>query len=233
MRADPAPPDLAAIAAARRALAAADPAMARLDRELAPFDWRTRPGGLPGLVRMILGQQVSVVSADAAWAKLEAACGGAVSSQALAGLDDAALRACGLSGQKSRYARAMAQAEREGAIDFTALHALSDDAALAALTALLGVGTWTAEIYLMMAQHRFDAFPAGDIAVQEAIRWLDGLDARPSTEEAYARAERWRPHRAVAAHMLWEWYVAVKAGDAEHPLGEARRARSAAARVGA
>lgn len=206
---------------ARRALAAADPAMAGLDARVAAFAWRTRPGGFAGVVRMILGQQVSVVSADATWGRLEAACGGAVTPDALAALSDADLRACGLSGQKARYARAVAQAEREGGIDFAGLPALSDDAALEALTALLGVGRWTAEIYLMMAEGRLDAFPAGDIAVQEAIRWLDALPERPDAEAAYLRAERWRPRRAVAAHMLWEWYVAVKAGEMAHPLGDA------------
>ena len=117
----------------------------------------------------------------------------------------------------------------DGAIDFDALPE-DDDAALAALTALKGVGTWTAEVHLMMAEHRMDAFPAGDIAVQEAMRWLDGLDARPSTDAAYARAERWRPHRAVAAHLLWEWYVAVKAGELPDPVSpEARVSERAAA----
>lgn len=214
-------PDDEALRDARRALAAADPAMARLDALTAAFAWRTRPGGFAGLVRMILGQQVSVVSADATWARLEAACGGTVTPATLSDLADADLRGCGLSGQKARYARAIAEAERSGAIDFAGLDALDDDAALDALTALLGVGRWTAEIYLMMAQGRLDAFPAGDIAVQEAIRWLDRLPARPDAPAAYARAEGWRPHRAVAAHMLWEWYVEVKAGRMAHPLGEA------------
>ena len=213
-------PDDEALRDARRVLAAADPALAWLDALTAAFAWRTRPGGFAGLVRMILGQQVSVVSADATWARLEAACG-EVTPAALSGLTDADLRGCGLSGQKARYARAMADAERSGRIDFAGLDALDDDAALEALTALLGVGRWTAEIYLMMAQGRLDAFPAGDIAVQEAIRWLDRLAERPSADAAYARAERWRPHRAVAAHMLWEWYVEVKAGRMAHPLGEA------------
>ena len=221
-----APPDAAAISAARVALAQADPALARVEGDLAPFAWRTRPGGYGGLVRMVLGQQVSVVSADATWARLVAACGGEVEPAALLGLSDAELRACGLSGQKSRYARAMAEAERGGRIDLAGLPALDDEAALEALQGLLGVGRWTAEIYLMMAEGRLDAFPAGDIAVQEAIRWLDGLPARPREDEAYARAERWRPHRAVATHLLWAWYMAVKSGEAPHPLGEARGVRA-------
>ena len=222
------PPDADEIAAARRALAAADPAMADLDARIAPFAWRSRLPGMEGLVRSIVGQQVSTLAADAVWARLEAALGGPVTAPALLALDDAAYRACGFSGQKTRYARGIAQAVQEGAIDFADLPA-DDDAALAALTALKGVGTWTAEVHLMMAEHRLDAFPAGDIAVQEAVRWLDGLDARPSTEATYARAERWRPHRAVAAHMLWEWYVAVKAGDMPDPVSPERRVSERAA----
>ena len=229
------PPDADALAAARRALAAADPAMAGLDARIGPFAWRTRLTGMEGLVRAIVGQQVSTVSADATWARLKAAVGGPLTADALLALDEAGYRACGFSGQKARYARGIAQAVQDGAVDFADLPA-DDDAALAALTALKGVGTWTAEVHLMMAEHRLDAFPAGDIAVQEAIRWLDGLDARPAVDDAYARAERWRPHRAVAAHLLWEWYVAVKAGDMPHPLTPELRASeraAAAARRGA
>lgn len=222
------PPDADRIAAARRSLASADPALADLDVRLPPFAWRTRLPGMEGLVRSIVGQQVSTLAADAVWARLEAAIAGPVTASALLALDDDAYRACGFSGQKTRYARGIAEAVRDGAVDFAALPE-DDDDALAALTGLKGVGTWTAEVHLMMAEHRLDAFPAGDIAVQEAVRWLDGLEARPSTEATYARAERWRPYRAVAAHMLWEWYVAVKAGDMADPVSPERRVSERAA----
>ncbi len=222
------PPDADVIAAARRALASADPALAELDARIAPFPWRSRLPGMEGLVRSIVGQQVSTLAADAVWGRLEAAIAGPVTAAALLALDDAAYRACGFSGQKTRYAKGIAQAVQDGAIDFADLPE-DDDDALAALTALKGVGTWTAEVHLMMAEHRLDAFPAGDIAVQEAVRWLDGLEARPSTEATYARAEAWRPHRAVAAHLLWEWYVAVKAGDLPDPVSPERRVSERAA----
>lgn len=213
----PAPPTPQDLLAARRALVRADPALAELDASVAPFAWRTRQGGFAGVVRMILGQQVSVVSADATWARLVERAG-EVTPEAMAALDDADFRLCGFSGQKTRYARAIAAAERDGAIAFARLPELSDEAALEALTALHGVGRWTAEIYLMMAEGRLDAFPAGDIAVQEAVRWLDALPERPSAEAITVRAERWRPHRAVAVHLLWEWYMAVKSGARAHPL---------------
>lgn len=222
-------PDATAIAGLRAALAALDPAMAGLDSRIPPFAWRSRLAGFEGLVRAVVGQQVSTLAADAVWARLEAQAGSPVTPAALLALDEAAYRACGFSGQKTRYARGIAQAVVEGAIDFDALPE-DDDAALAALTALKGVGTWTAEVHLMMAEHRTDAFPAGDIAVQEAVRWLDGLEARPGVEATYARAERWRPYRSVAAHLLWEWYVAVKAGDMPDPVSpEARVSERAAA----
>ena len=222
-------PDAPALTALRQALAKTDPALAELNARIGAFGWRSRLHGMEGLVRAIVGQQVSTLAADAVWGRLEAALAGPVTAEALLALDDATYRACGFSGQKTRYAKGIAQAVIDGAIDFEHLPD-DDDAALAALTALKGVGTWTAEVHLMMAEHRTDAFPAGDIAVQEAIRWLDRLDARPGADATYARAEVWRPYRAVAAHLLWEWYVAVKSGVLPDPISpEARVSERAAA----
>lgn len=101
----------------------------------------------------------------------------------------------------------------DGAIDFTHLGCLPDDEAVARLIAIRGVGRWTAETFLMFCEGRQDVFPAGDIALQEAIRWADGADVRPREKEAYLRAEAWRPHRSIAAHLLWGWYGAVKRGE--------------------
>ena len=220
-------PDAQAIAAARRALSAADPRLADLDSRLRAFEWRTRLRGFQGLVRAIVGQQVSTLAADAVWSRLEARVG-EITPQSLLGLEESAFRECGFSGQKTNYAKGIAAAVIAGELDFDALP-LEHGAAMERLVALKGVGTWTAEVHLMMAEHRPDAFPAGDIAIQEAIRWLDGLPARPSTEETYVRGEGWRPHRSTAAHMLWAWYTAVKSGDMPHPLGEAGPSAAAAA----
>ncbi len=90
---------------------------------------------------------------------------------------------------------------------------LSDAEAIAALTALTGIGRWTAEVYLMFCEGRLDVFPAADIALQEAMRWVDRAETRPSEKAAYARAELWRPYRGVAAHLLCAAYRAVKAGE--------------------
>ena len=207
-------PTDAAIAEARRALAACDPALARIDAGVAPFGWRTRLPGFAGLLRAIVGQQVSVASADAVWARFEAALGGEATPAAVLALDDAAFRAAGFSGQKTRYAKGIAKAAACGRLDFARLGRAPYEEALAELVALKGVGTWTAEVFLMMAQGRLDAFPAGDVAVQEAIRRMDGLETRPGTAEAYARAEAWRPYRGVAAHLLWELYLADRPAEA-------------------
>ena len=126
----------------------------------------------------------------------------------------------GLSRNKARYVRGLAEAQAEGRIDFDGLRALDDEAAVAALTALKGVGRWTAETYLMFCEGRLDVFPAGDVALQEAMRWADRAEQRPTEKEAYLRAELWRPYRGVAAHLLWRCYGAVKRGEIE-PLSAA------------
>jgi DNA-3-methyladenine glycosylase II len=91
------------------------------------------------------------------------------------------------------------------------------------------VGRWTAETFLMFCEGRLDVFPGGDVALQEAMRWADGLDVRPTEKAAYLRAEAWRPHRAVAAHLLWGWYGMVRRGEtaveAAPPQAVERRAR--------
>jgi 3-methyladenine DNA glycosylase/8-oxoguanine DNA glycosylase len=88
-----------------------------------------------------------------------------------------------------------------------------DEFAIAALTAIKGVGKWTAETYLMFCEGRLNVFPGGDVALQEAMRWADRAEVRPNEKQAYARAERWRPHRGVAAHLLWGWYGGVRRGE--------------------
>ena len=189
------------IAAARRELAARDPVMARLDGDIAPFVWRSRPNGFAALLRMIMEQQVSVASAAAIWRRFEAELG-EVTPAAVLALDEDALRALGLSRQKARYARAIAEAD----VDFAGLSALPEDAAEARLTAVTGVGRWTAELYLLMCEGRADAFPAADLALQEATRVAEGWPQRPSERVLRARAEAWRPWRGVAAHLLWACY---------------------------
>lgn len=206
------PPTAETLAAARRHLAEIDPALAVLDAVTPPFEWRLRACGFYGLAKMIVEQQVSVAAAATIWGRLETGLG-AVTPDAVLALDEAALRGFGLSGQKARYVRGLAEAVTEGRIDFLAMRGLPDDEAVAALTALKGVGLWTAETYLMFCEGRLDVFPGGDVALQEAMRWADRVDTRPTEKEAYARAELWRPHRGVAGHLLWRCYGMVRRGE--------------------
>ena len=201
-----------AIRAARDHLAAADPALKRADAATPEFPWRKWQGGYPGLIKIIVGQQVSNHAADAIWARLESGTGG-VSSTSILRHDIDGLKAFGLSRPKARYALAIAEAARDGAIDFDALLSMDDEAALAALTSLIGVGRWTAEVYLTFCDGRLDFFPAGDLALQEGLRMADGAEVRPTEKQLYARAEAWRPHRGVAAHLLWAYYGGVKRGE--------------------
>ena len=200
------------IAAAREALVAADPAMARVHVQTPAFEWRLRVGGFEGLFRMIVEQQVSVASAASVWARLREGMGG-ITPEMLLAHDLDQLRGMGLSRQKATYGQGIARAQLAGEIDLEHLASLDDEAAIAALTALTGVGLWTAEAYLLMCEGRLDVFPGGDVALQEALRWADGAEVRPDQKAAYARAEIWRPYRAVATHLLWAWYTGVKRGD--------------------
>jgi DNA-3-methyladenine glycosylase II len=201
------------ILAARIALAEADPALARAHAGTPAFEWRVRTGGYEGLFRMIVDQQVSLASAAAIWKRTVEGLDGVITPEAVLARDIETLRSFGLSGQKARYAHEIARAQTEGRIDFDHLGRLSDAEATAALVAIKGVGRWTAETFLMFCEGRTDVFPAGDIALQEAMRWADGAALRPNEKQAYVRAERWTPHRSVAAHLLWGWYGGVKRGE--------------------
>lgn len=203
------PPTAQSLLEARKHLATVDPALAAIEAVTPAFAWRVSPGGFPGLLKMVVQQQVSLASAAAIWARVEAGLP-TMTPEAVAGHDEAYLLSLGLSRPKARYARALAEAHLTGACDFDALPGLPDEEAVAALTAITGIGRWTAEVYLMFAQGRLDMFPGGDVALQEAMRWADRAEVRPNEKQAYARAERWRPYRGVAAHLLWACYGAVK-----------------------
>jgi len=201
------------IEAARRTIVGIDPALARAHAQTPAFEWRRRVGGFEGLFHMIVDQQVSLASAAAIWARVEAGLGGEVTPGRVLATEIETLRGFGLSIQKASYGHEIALAQVEGRVDFDHLERLSDEEAVAKLVAIKGVGKWTAETFLMFCEGRRDLFPAGDIALQEAMRWADGAEARPTEKQAYARAEHWRPHRSVAAHLLWGWYGAVKRGE--------------------
>jgi DNA-3-methyladenine glycosylase II len=187
-------------------LAAADPVMAGVAaRWGAPPFWR-HPHGFAGLVHGILAQQVSLESAVAAFTKLEREMG-SVEPEGFLRLDDARLRAIGFSRQKATYARGIAHAIVAGVLDLAALDAAPDDEVRGTLVAVRGVGRWTADVYLLFALCRADAWPSGDLALAKAVQELWSLEAIPSWDELDAWAERWRPFRAVAARFLWHDYL--------------------------
>jgi len=201
------------------ALAAGVAELTRLDADLAlvverhgpPPLWSREPG-FPSLVQIILEQQVSLASARAAFGRLLAAASPLTPDSFLA-LDDATLREAGFSRQKAGYCRELARRTAAGEFDLDALRRLGDDEAKAALLTLKGVGQWTADVYLLMALGRPDAWPAGDLALAVAAGEVKGLAARPTPAELGSLAEPWRPLRAVAAHLLWHHYLCRPARD--------------------
>jgi len=190
---------------ALEALAAADPDFAEAYARCGLPPERGSEPGFPGLIRMIAGQQVSVQSAAAIIARLEARAAPLTAETFLALTDDD-LRAVGFSRPKMAYGRILAEAIAGGGLDLDGLHGLDDEAAIAALTAVKGIGRWTAEIYLLFALRRPDVLPAGDLALCVAAQHLKKLDARPDPKALLALGEAWRPHRSAAARFLWHLY---------------------------
>lgn len=188
------------------ALSKVDPDLARVARDYGPPQMWEREEGFPTLVITILEQQVSLASAAAAFTRLLAAASPLTPEKFLK-FDDGQLRGFGFSRQKALYCRLVARAVLDGELDFDALAALDDREARAALLKLKGVGPWTAEIYLLRALGRADAWPSGDLALQLAAREVKRLPARPTPAELDAIAEAWRPLRAVAARLLWAHYL--------------------------
>ena len=185
-------------------LAAQDPRFAMALEMTGPLPLRRQPDGFTALLDAIVGQQVSVASANAIWRRLEAA--GLTDMAAMSTASDDVLRAAGLSRQKARYGRALAVA----GIDFNGLRDVPDPVVIATLIAVPGIGHWTAEIYAMFALGRADVFAPGDLALQEAARLLFGLETRPTEKALRSMAQAWSPWRAVAARALWAYYHIAK-----------------------
>jgi len=194
-------PPPAARAALNR-LIVQDPDLALIEARAGPLPWRTRMPGFPGLLQAIVAQQISNQAAAAIWARLRAL-PGALDPAGLLALSDDTLRGAGLSRPKVAHARALAGAFLDGTLDPRRIAALDDEAAIAAIVSVRGLGPWTAEVYLLFALGRHDVFPAADIALAAAAVDLKRLTARPKPPELRAIAEAWRPARALAARLLW------------------------------
>ncbi len=170
---------------------------------------RKRDAGLAGLAWIVISQQVSTASANAIHARFMARFPTPDATGILACTDED-LRACGLSAPKIRTLRAVCEAAVSGALDFAALPAMEARSAHDALVAIKGVGPWTADIFLLFSLGHPDAWPAGDLALQEAARIALKLRSRPDAAGLEKIGERWRPHRGAAARLLWAYYGAVK-----------------------
>lgn len=199
-----------ALAAALDALEARDPQIVGAMRAAAGMPpLRRRAPGLEGLVAIIVSQQVSVASARAIEARVKLHLD-PLDAATIAAADDARLRLCGLSAPKMRTLRALAEAIATGALDLDALAGMAPWEAHDRLVAVKGIGPWTADIFLLFCLGHPDAWPAGDLALQEATRLALGLKTRPDAKKLERIAERWRPLRAVAARLLWAYYAAAK-----------------------
>ena len=170
---------------------------------------RRREAGFAGLCAIVIGQQLSTASAAAIRTRMNAAFD-PFHHDAVRRARTAKLQRIGLSAPKIRTMKAISKAVAKGDIDLDALGAMEADDAHNALTRLHGIGPWSADIYLLFCLGHADAWPAGDLALQEAARVAFGLRARPTTKEMGPLAEGWRPWRAIAARLLWTYYRAVK-----------------------
>ncbi|WP_261398507.1 DNA-3-methyladenine glycosylase family protein [Leisingera daeponensis] len=185
-------------------LVALDSRFARALELTGPLPLRRKPEGFAELLSAIVSQQVSVASANAIWKRMKEA--KLTGPRKIQWATDEDLRAAGLSRQKIRYARALAEAR----IDFKTLRNTPDAEVIATLVQVPGIGVWTAEIYAMFSLGRADVFAHGDLALQEAARVLFDLPARPKEREMRQIAKAWSPWRSVAARILWAYYRVAK-----------------------
>ena len=193
-------------------LIAADPNLQPVAEKAGAFSLRRREAGFAGLCAIVCGQQLSTASAAAIRARLFAAFD-PFHHDAVRKARSDKLKRLGLSAPKIKSIKEISKAVASGRIDLTAVGNMDADAAHAALVALHGIGPWSADIYLLFCLGHSDAFPAGDLAVQEAARIAFGLRKRPDVKRLTKMAEAWRPWRGVAAHLLWAYYHAVKKRD--------------------
>jgi DNA-3-methyladenine glycosylase II len=187
-----------------------EPRFESMARAAGSIPLRRAEGGFAGLTQVIVSQQVSVASARAIWGRIAARYPD-LAHRHVRDASENDLRGCGLSGPKIRALRALADAVHEGRLDLDALERAPPEEVHARMTAVKGVGPWTADIYLLFHLGHADAFAPGDLALQEALRMGFGLPARPAAAELARIAADWSPWRGVAARLLWAYYAAAKA----------------------
>jgi DNA-3-methyladenine glycosylase II len=180
-----------------------DPILAALIDRVGPFVMTYREPGFDTLVRSIVYQQLSGKAAFTILNRLIAACGGALTPDAILKLRIARMRACGLSTQKTAYIRDLAKLTRNGHLDFASLPQMSDTEVIAALTQVKGVGVWTAQMFLMFALKRENVLPIGDLGVQNAIRKAYNRRRKVTPRHVEKIGRVWHPYCSVASWYLW------------------------------
>lgn len=191
-------------------LAQRDVALAKAYTEIGLPSWRTTDASYETLARIVVYQLISTKAADAIWSRVKTRHAVMTPRQILA--DDAdGLLACGLSRPKLGHLHAIAEAIEAGFLDFDAMAMAPISEARKVLLKVRGIGPWTAETFLMNALGHLDAFPHGDVGLLESYKRLSGAEARLSAKQFSILAEAWRPHRAVAAHLLYDWLNANRA----------------------
>jgi DNA-3-methyladenine glycosylase II len=214
--------------AALTALGKADPRFVPLIAAAGRPPLRRRSDGFAGLAAIIVAQQLSTASADAIWKRLAAAFD-PLDPDAILRARPARLARIGLSAAKIRALKEIARAVKRGNLALAALGELAAEDAHAALTAVHGIGPWTADIYLLSCLGHADAWPVGDLALQEAAKVAFALPARPTAKEMLTLAESWRPWRAIAARVFWTYYrfaaAAAKSSTGANPRKPRARRR--------
>jgi len=209
--------DAAEIASAAKSLAKLDPALSPIYRLHGPPPLWKRAANFSTFVRIVLEQQVSLAAAKSTFERLGQACGDRFTAHSLLAVSPAARAAAGVSRQKIRYIRSLAEAIVARRFSIDRLKRLDDEAVRSSITGLVGFGNWSADIYLMMALMRPDVLPVGDLGLVKGIVEADvdaGLSTSlNSTAELIERAERWRPYRSVATRMIWQHYLARRGKD--------------------
>lgn len=192
------------LAAHITSLIAIEPKFAPIYDQVGVPSLRRNEGGFAQLLRAMVGQQLSVAAASSIWQKLVDA--NLTTPQAITQIDDDALRAQGLSHQKIRYSRSLIEHD----IDFAALEMMPDEAVLKVLTAVVGIGRWTAEMYLLFSLGRADVLAVDDLAIQVAAMQMLALTERPTPKQLKLATDSWSPHRSAASLLLWAYYGALR-----------------------
>jgi len=189
-----------------------DPTFAPVVARAGEIPLRYRPPGYEGLAHIVVGQMVSRASANAIWGRLETLTGG-VTAEAILAHSVEELRGVGLSGAKESTLRRLAETCRDG-LDLERTACLDAEAAITELTAVKGIGLWTAEVFLLFCAGHPDIFPTGDVALQSAAAQAFGLAERPKDKAFRSMALRWQPYRSIAARVLWAYYAVQNKRDA-------------------